>query len=254
MYEKLHPDLISAQKFVLVVGSPRSGTTIVGAIVDSHPRMICGNETDASTNFWRGLSRDQILQEIIANSARNYVAGRPWEGYSYAIETDDKESAGISVIGDKAWNPALLLMAGQRTLLAGLQQVMGSSVVLVHCIRNPFDVIATMHRRSRASLRDRVRWYTMHCEAIQIIIERDDFPILLVRHEDLIADSTATTRRLFDWLGFPASEEHLARIQRKVYAKPNKSRLTVEWSPEITREVLTLAARFPYLAGYGLED
>jgi hypothetical protein len=254
MYERLKPDFIAPQKFVLVVGSARSGTTIVGAIIDSHARMICANETAASANFWRGLSGKQILEEIIANSAANYAAGRRSEGYSYAIETDDKESSEIAVIGDKVWNPALLLMAGQPTLLASLEQVMRCSVALVHCVRNPFDVIATMHQRSGASLRDRLRWYRIHCEAIQIIIERDDFPILLVRHEDLIADPFAVSTQISEWLGFPTSEEHLARIRGKVYALPHKSRLTVDWSSEIIQGVVTLTSRFPYLAGYSFVD
>ena len=237
-----------------MVGSARSGTTLVGAIVDSHARMICANETSASVNFWRGWSAREIVEEIVANSAANYAAGRTSEGYSYAIETDHKDSSEITVIGDKVWNPAVLLMAGQRDLLAGLERLMRCPLALLHCVRNPFDVIATMHRRSGASLRDRMRWYTIQCEAIQMIVERSEFPILLVRHEDLIADPSVVSGQIFEWLGFPTSEEHLSRIQRKVYTRPNKSRLTVNWPSEIIGEVAALTSRFPYLARYSLID
>jgi hypothetical protein len=253
MNKALDPNLIVPQKFVLVVGNARSGTTIVGAIIDSHARMICANETTASANFWRGWNRQQIVNEVVANSAANYTAGRPSEGYSYAIETDDKHDGGIVVIGDRVWNPALLLMAGQRALLSNLEQVMGCSVVLVHCVRNPFDVIATMHRRSGASLRDRLRWYTMHCEAIQIIIERS-FPMLLIRHEDLIAEPGVVCQELFGWLGHSTSNEHLARIQSRLSAQRHRSRATVGWSPEVVQEISELTSRFTYLAGYNLED
>ena len=253
MHERTHGS-VTPQKFVLVVGNSRSGTTIVGAIINSHAHMICANETTASSNFWRGLGRESILKEIIENSEANYAAGRLSEGYSYAIETDNKASSDIGVIGDKVWNPALLLMAGQRTLLASLEQLMRCSIVLVHCVRNPFDVIATMHQRSGASLRDRLRWYTMHCEAIQIIIERGDHPILLVRHEELITDPCGVSRHMFAWLGHSTNKEHLARIQRKILKTPHISRNSVDWPADISEEVFSLILRFPYLTEYSLQN
>jgi len=254
MRERLSPDFLNPRSFVLVVGNARSGTTIVGSIIDSHPRMICANETTASANFWRGLDRREILEEIAANSAANYASNRPSEDYVYAIETEAKFSGDIAVIGDKVWNPALLLMAGQSKLLDNLQELMRCSVVLVHCVRNPFDVVATMHRRSGLSLRDRLGWYTMHCEAMQMILDRDEFPVLLVRHEDLVADSRAVCRRMFGWLGHVTTDEHLTRIQKRLFLQPHVTRASVDWPADIVAEVADLTSRFSYLSGYRLES
>lgn len=254
MYELLNASAISAEKFALVVGNARSGTTIAGAIIDSHPQMLCANELSASATFWRGIDRDKILDNIIDNCRLNCHNNRPSENYLYGIKTDKKYARDIAVIGDKIWNPALLLMAGQRDLLASLQDQMGAQVVLIHCVRNPFDVIATMHRRSGASLRDRLGWYIMHCEAIQIIIEREEQPIFLLRHEELIEDPRGTSRRLFEWLGYPTVEEHLKSIQARVFPTPHQTRGEVVWSSDLIHALEKLCDRFAFLREYQCEQ
>jgi hypothetical protein len=254
MYEQLDAALIAPETFVLVVGNARSGTTIVGAIIDSHPHMLCANESSASAIFWRDMNRQQILENMIENCRRNLASDRPSEGYLYAIYAGDKDSAAIAVIGDKIWNPALLLIAGQRNLLSSLQERTAAAIRLVHCVRNPFDVVATMHKRSGAPLRDRLRWYVMHCEAIQIIIEREESPIMLLRHENLIANPRAVSRDMFEWLGHPTTEEHLDLIQAKVFQEPRRTRYEIQWPDDLIREVERLQIRFPFLAGYDFED
>jgi hypothetical protein len=250
LYERLNADSIKPERFALVVGNARAGTTIVGAIIDSHPHMICAQESASSMNYWRGQERYQIIEDIVENSRTNLAAGRPSAGYQYAIATDDKEPDAIAVIGDKIWNPAVLLLAGDHALLGRLQDTIGCPLALVHCVRNPFDVVATMHLRSGATLRERLHWFTMHCEAVQILIEREDFPIHTVRNEELIADPSAVSAGLFDWFGYPTSRAHLARIEDKVYREPASSRTRVEWPEALIRAVEEVTARFPFLIGY----
>ena len=49
----LLPDL---RCFVLIVGNARSGSTLLGAALDGHPRAIVANEMGESMTLWRGLS------------------------------------------------------------------------------------------------------------------------------------------------------------------------------------------------------
>jgi hypothetical protein len=245
---------INPRKFSLIMGNARSGTTIVGSIVDSHPRMICANESAASATFWRDLNRDQIIAEIVGNSAANYTAGRPSSGYQYRIETAQKREADIEIVADKIWNPAMLLLAGDRRLIATLSDRMQCPVVLVHCVRNPFDVIATMHRRSGASLSDRIRWYAMHCEAAQILIERDDTPIHLLRHEDLMASPEETSVELFRFLGDRLSAEQGTAIRQRVFSEPRRTHAEIAWSADLVDKVDELIGRFEFLKGYKLSS
>jgi hypothetical protein len=73
-------DQLRPSRFALVVGNARSGTTIVGSIIDCHPNMLCANETRASATYWGGLSQPDIVQELISNSETNLQNNRP-SGY-----------------------------------------------------------------------------------------------------------------------------------------------------------------------------
>ena len=51
------------EQFVVFVGYGRSGHTLVGALLDGHPRALVANEADAVALLDRGLSGDAILRE-----------------------------------------------------------------------------------------------------------------------------------------------------------------------------------------------
>jgi hypothetical protein len=240
------------QAFVLVVGNSRSGTSMVGSILDSHPNMLCAHETKASRAFWDGWTREAIVAEIEENSAAALTHDRYSEGYRYAIPSAPKGE--ITLLADKIWNPALLLLAGDVGLLRGLSETMNAPVKLVHCVRNPFDVIATMSRRSGASLDDRARWFFMHCDAAEALMARGEAPIHLVRNEDLTAGAETVTQRLFAWLGYRAEPAHLAQVRGVVKAAPNRSRDSVTWPQELIGEIEARAGRYTFLDGYRFDN
>jgi len=233
--------------FALVVGNARSGSTLLGGILDSHPNVLCANESNASQIFWRGLSREAIVAEIEANSRDNAARGRPSEGYQYAIPSEPKGD--IAVYADKTWNPALLLLAGDRGLTGRLSETMQAPVRLIHSVRNPFDVIATMHKRSGASIEDRTRWFFMHCEAAQNLIDRGE-PIHCVRHERLSADPRAESAAMFAFIGLTPSGLHLDTIAQAVSPKPSRTRESIEWTAIHRRAIERRAAAFSFLDGY----
>ena len=212
--------------------------------------MICANESQASGLFWRGYDRDTILDEIVRNSELNYALGRQSSGYVYRIETPKKDRFSLKVAADKIWNPALLLLAGQHDLLSTLSARLECRVALVNCVRNPFDVLATMNRRSSASLENRLRWYRMHCEATQMLIDRDEYPILTIRHEELVAHPNRAAASLFQWLGSSADESVLNAMERVIFRDVRKSRMDVIWPTETVDRVMALIDDFPFLHGY----
>lgn len=239
------------QNFVLIVGNARSGTTLVGGIIDSHPRMLCANESRASSVFWRDYSRAQIIAEIEANSALNAANGRESQGYHYAVESEAKGE--IAIYADKVWNPALLLLAGDRGLIDRLSETMQAPVTLIHCVRNPFDVIATMHKRSGASLADRTRWFFMHCDAAMALLDRGLLQFY-IRHEHLAAEPRAVSDVLFQYLGHRTNPAHLERIAARVSPTPNRSRNGPAWPQELVSYIERRCADYPFLTGYSFSN
>jgi hypothetical protein len=239
------------QGFALVVGNARSGSTLLGSALDAHPAMVVANETAASANFWRGLDRGAILGEIYDNAARNAATGRPSEGYAYQIGCPPHLKRDVRIAGDKIWNPATLLLHGDHGLIPALEERLGVPIWIVHAIRNPFDTIATMHRRSGASVADRIRWYFMHCEAAAALRERQpDERFLDSHHEDLLASPAAEIERLCGFLRIAADAEHLAAVTRVLFDRPRRTREGAPWRQADIAAVQAGIARFPCLARY----
>jgi hypothetical protein len=240
--------------FVLIVGNARSGSTLLGSIIDAHPRAVVGNETVASQIYWSGLDRQRILEEIVANSEQSNESGRMSEGYSYAIE-QETDSATVRVMGDKVWNPATLMLHGNTKLIGGLAATIGAPVKFIHAVRNPFDVVATMHGRSGASLSDRARWYFMHCDAAEAIRDKTVESCYLDTHlETLLAKPDEVIPQVTSFLGLEPSEEHLAACKGMLFAEPRRTRYDVAWEEDLVSDMLDRMKRYDFLQPYRDEN
>lgn len=237
--------------FVLIVGNARSGSTLMGAVLDGHPRMVIANETAASATFWRGLDGRDILREVWDNAERNAALGRPSEGYTYQIGPPPSQKHDIVVAGDKIFNPATLLLHGDHALIPSLEQRLAVPVRLIYAIRNPFDTIATMHRRSGAPIADRIRWYFIHCDAAEALRARlpaDRF--LESHHDDLLARPDDELARVCGFLGVGSDDEHRRAVRGGLFASPRKTRSQVPWTDADVQAVQAGIQRFACLARY----
>ena len=241
----------SLETFVLIVGNARSGSTLLGGLLDGHPEVVVANETAASATFWRGLGREAILREILDNAAQQAATGRVSEGYTYQIGPGPETKPLARVVGDKVWNPATLLLHGDHGLIPSLEQRMAVPVRIVHAIRDPFDTIATMQRRSGAPLGDRIRWYFMHCDAAAAI--RDRLPadrFLDTYHDDLLRSPAEELDRLCRFLGLASDAEHQAAARRLLFERPRRTRNVAPWSAADIDAVRAGMDRFPWLERY----
>lgn len=237
--------------FVLIVGNARSGSTLLGSILDGHPRAVVASESAASATFWRGMSGADILRDVVHNATQAAAEGRLSEGYRYQIGPSPESKHDVLLAGDKTWNPALLLLHGNPGLLPSLEERLGMPVRLVHAIRNPFDSIATMHRRSGASIADRIRWYFMHCEAAaalegRLAAER----FLESHHASLLTDPEGELRRLCDFLDLPPDAAHLEAVRGMLFARPRRPATEIEWEARDLAEITARMADFPFLDRY----
>lgn len=244
----LLPDL---RAYLLIVGNARSGSTLVGAILDGHPRMVVANESSASARFWHGLDRDAILEDLLGNAERNAAMGRPSEGYTYQVGPPPSRKTDIRIAGDKVFNPATLLLHGDHRLIPSLEERLGVPVLVIYAVRNPFDTIATMHLRSGAPIADRVRWYFMHCEAAEAI--RDRLPagrFIESHHDDLLATPEGELERLGGFLGVPGDPGHVGSVKTMLFAAPRRTRSQVEWNRTDVAAVRAGIGRFSCLSRY----
>jgi len=241
--------------FLLVIGNARSGSTLLGSILDAHANAVVANETTGSSNYWRDMDRGQILREIADNSRRNRESGRVSEGYRYLINPDEKEMSKLNVIGDKVWNPATLLMHGDHALLPRLEALLGVPIKIIHAIRNPFDVIATMHARSQAPISDRTAWYFMHCDAARAVRDRwDDSRYLDFHHESLFDAPAESISALCDFAGLAPDQRHIEACRQMLFTQPKQTRCNLKWEAGAVRRILGKIGEYDFLTPYALED
>jgi hypothetical protein len=240
---------LQLHRFLLIVGNARSGSTILGAALDAHPEVVIANESKESANFWRGVDGRAICEGILANAEDQAVSGRMSSGYKYQIGLAPSTKATIRVLGDKIWNPATLLLHGNHGLIRSLEERMGAPIVVINSVRNIFDTVTTMHRRSGATIVDRLRWFAAHCEAIAAIVERlppDRF--MHIHHENLVLHPEEEIKKCCRLLDLDYEVNHVTEVKKLLFKRPNMARNQVSWTANEISEAECIIDRFPWLS------
>lgn len=88
--------------YCMFVGYPRTGHSLIGSLLDAHPRVVIGHELDALRLFQSGFRRPQVFHLLLENSRKMAAAGRGHSGYSYAVPDQwQGRFETIQVLGDK---------------------------------------------------------------------------------------------------------------------------------------------------------
>src|SRR5215207_7292340 len=86
----------------MFIGYPRSGHSLVGALLDAHPNAIIAHELNALECVEKGVDKGCIFQLVLENSRKFAKSGRRWEGYSYKVSNQwQGRFERLLVIGDK---------------------------------------------------------------------------------------------------------------------------------------------------------
>ncbi len=239
--------------YAFLIGYPRSGSSLVGSLIDAHRHATIAHELDAVGFLDRGFGRSQLFHLIAANSAEFSGSGREWTGYSYEVPGQFQgRSEGTRVIGDKKAGRTTRRLGANPALLARLRDTVRVPLRMVHVVRNPYDNIATRHRRRpKDELRETIERHFALCRAVSTIREvAGPGEILDVRHEDLIVDPSVTIARILDFIGLDADPEYLRAASGIVYAAPNRSRDQTKWSDEDRSDVERRIAQHDFLSDY----
>jgi hypothetical protein len=268
-YASLLPDFFSsygtfrAETFsavhtmVIFAGIGRSGTTLLGALLDAHPNMVIANEQNVF-KYLQPLpfSRQQIFQLLLRNSARAAAAQRPGGGgYVYAVPGQwQGRSNRIEVIGDKSRSAqSVEWLYSRPELAAKLRRTARAKIRVIHVIRNPFDTIARRSLRRGVSLGRISREYFVLTEKLQKIREYPDLAFLPVYLEDVISDPVGRLAEICRELGVEPSGDYLEACAGIVHTQPGEPRKTVTWPEPVRTEIIRRMKAYPYLQRYSFE-
>jgi tetratricopeptide (TPR) repeat protein len=179
---------------VLIVGMPRSGTSLTEQILSSHPSVFGAGEVGywngAFNGFEQARARGESVADLVPRIARDY------------LEQLTALSAGALRVIDK--RPA-------NFLFAGLIHAVFPRARIIHMQRHPIDTCLSIYFQnffnmgSYANDFDNLAHYyreyvriTNHWRAVL-----PSTALLEVPYESLIADQEGWTRRMLDFIGLP---------------------------------------------------
>ena len=245
------------QTYVMFVGYPRTGHSLIGSLLDAHPNIVIAHELDALKLFSCGFSRRQVFHLLLENSRKMAASGRSHSGYSYEVPNQwQGRFEQLQVLGDKKGATSAMRFYRAPRLLANVRRKIGHELKFVHVIRNPYDVLATMTRRSpRKTLATHIEVFFQLCSSIERLKkELDPKQIFDVRLESFIEDPQPHLDRLCSFIGVGADAGYLKDCASIVFESPKKSRFDIGWDRDSVAKVGERMAAFSFLSGYSYDE
>lgn len=247
----------SVEGYVVFVGYPRSGHSLVGSLLNAHPEVVIGHQLNALRYVAAHFSRNQLFSLILRADRRYGRRGRVSNKgrYSYSVPNQwQGRFSELRVLGDKRGRSTTEFLRDRPALFARLQHLVGVPVRLLHVVRNPFDNISTIAVRRRMTLESAVAFYFDLCVGVAAFRAlNQDADWLDVRHEDLISDAPGSLRLMCTFLDVPADDGYIDDCASIVYKNPHQSRHDVPWTPELIERVEKQMQTYPFLDGYTFE-
>lgn len=246
------------ETYCTLIGFARTGSTMIGALLDAHPNVVIANEANDLKYVLAGYSRMQLYY-LLRQSAHDFVQVKNTQrsGYSYAVPgyAQGRHDV-IRVIGEKHALGTARRLFERPYLLRWLQDKVQVPVKFIHIYRNPYDCIATEMRKNGRGMKleEVVQLYrdvNATVEWVRTRVERDS--LFDLKHEDFVARPDDYMEQLFTFIGVEATPDLVQACAAIVLDKPNRSRDKVAWTPELLEEVAAEIERRPYLREYTFE-
>jgi tetratricopeptide (TPR) repeat protein len=199
------PALPPPRRFALLGGHPRSGTTLLEQVLDSHPEIISVEETeifhdDAYAPIQNRLPYETPILSFL-EPAPNEAIQRARANYFRSAESFLGQPIGNRLLIDK--NPSLTF------LIPALIRIFPEIKLLI-AIRDPRDVVLSCFMQplrpgqvnsAYQRIQTTVEEYAAMMSLWQTIAPLIKNPCLEVRYEDMVDDLESVARRTLDFLG-----------------------------------------------------
>lgn len=261
-------ELIRHARPLFLIGVPRSGTTLLARILNSHPEILLSNETAVFL----------LLNEIIAKSYKGVQSGilygkQDHELWARYLDTRARDMIQeyYAQIAAKEKRTSLVYWGEKHPhlfqCLDWLQKHF-SEALYIYIVRDPRDAacsIAEMNKVTHRSSLMNIRIFVRQYEKFVSLCPEDR--VLSIQYEDLVSDYTGVTRRILDRLGLAISPEVDQFIEKykdvdshnvksfRLIKRNFKEGSVGRWKKEMNEEDVAFAEQElnAYLQKYGYE-
>lgn len=217
-------------KPVLIVGMPRSGTTLVEQIVSSHPKVAAGGELETIRELESAIDTSTTAETAYPESVTSLASGaisRFARQYLTALE-------GISGDAERITDKM-----PRNFLSLGLFRLMFPKGHIIHCRRNPLDTSLSIYfnffpegHPYSFDLASIAHYYAEYERIVEHWRATEGIDMFEVQYEDLVHDQEKTSRALIDHIGLewdprciefhknkrPVSTASSEQVRRPMYA------------------------------------
>ncbi len=244
----------------LTIGHTKSGGTLLGSLLDAHPRAAIADETDALRYLSAGFQPDQVYWLLEKGARRDALKGnvtaRRLSSYSFSVPDQwQGRVERLEVVGDCRAGIATQRFGADPGLVDQVAAAIDPArLQLLHVVRNPFDPMSAMMIRGGRSFDSARTRYFANCDILLDLHERVSPSLLrVVPYEDMVDDTVAELRAITGFLGLAAPDPYLRACAAIIEARPPE-RTLVDWSDVQIDTVEAEMGRYPFLEGYSFDD
>ena len=232
---------------------------------------------------------NQLYQNSYKNVFLNGTRSRNNKGYNLTLNGtwQGRYKDQILVIGDKKGGSSSKLYAQNSTefqrIYNKLLEMIQLPVVIIHCVRNPFDIISTkllLHMRFRLDKTYPVKSFaeakldrtakfrndTLLLKSIKSTFKLADSVssmtnsvfnksmVLEVHNHELVSDTEKTMHKLCQFLGIVCSPNYVRSCARKVFPKVSRTRFAVDWPEDLKLLVVRRLDDYPFFKQYSFNS
>lgn len=200
---------------VFIVGMPRSGTTLLERLIAEHPQVHAAGELTVLDRIGRMMGERLKAAPALPGHAAAIAAAPPehlWAGGQGYLEAVRKAAPG--------WFDLFTDKLPDNSFNLGLAAALLPGARVIHIMRHPLDVMLSIWFQRFTAVR-----YAFSPEHITAHWRNYDrvmahwrahlpLPMLEIRYENLVRDSEASRKLLWEWLGLPTETAHAPRPPR----------------------------------------
>ena len=256
------------EKFILFLGYSRSGHTLVASLLDAHPNILIGNEWNSLQYVKLGFKKKQVFYSLLSNSQQFTSKNKNiWTGYNYQIDGlyQGKIQNKLKIIGDKSAGLATLMIHSNYNDLVYFKNIIKKPIVLLHVIRNPYDIITTMTKRTlkregysgrldSLKLLPKIKMFFDSAETISMLKKQREYLLFDLYHEDLVNSPYTNLLTLFQFLGISWPDKYIEKCINIINKIPHKSRFEADWSDELILFVQKRINKYDFLKRYNFSN
>lgn len=278
--DKLNRELYDGvESFLMFIGYPRSGHTLVSSLLDAHPNALVANEFDVIGGWqkWTKTNRNKyyLFDQLYLNSKMEadtgYRSATVPHRFNYSVpgQWQGTFNQKILVMGAKKGGHTTRRLMKRENLkvLKEIHQVLKLPMKFLHVIRNPYDNIATMMLRdlkkrpdAGEKINDTDNLDKQIAKYMALAAKNNQLKKVLpgevheIHSSELIKEPKKILLGICHFLHLTCYQKYIEDCSKRIYPEASKTRYNVIWTDQQKETVRKELQRFQSTRGYGFDD